>query len=378
MKIVGGQVFNRIKGFENRNLYIQDGKIISESLYEAGQIVEECIDVAGCYVIPGLIDIHLHGCKKVDTCDANLEALDVMTAYEASQGVTAICPTTMSLPQERLLEIMSCLGNYRNEKGAMIVGINMEGPYISYEKKGAQNGNYIRKASVSEFKALQEAAKHQIKLIDIAPEVEGALAFIEQMKDEVVISLAHSTATYEQTREALRKGASHITHLYNAMTGFQHRAPGMVGAAAEDESCYVELICDGIHVHPSVVRSTFKLMGAHRIVWISDSMEATGMPDGRYALGGQEVTVQGAHAFLEDGTIAGSATNLMGCFKVAVQQMGIPLEQAIVCASENPARSIGVFEEMGSLEEGKWANIVILDKKLEVKQVLIKGKVVRQ
>ena len=222
---------------------------------------------------------------------------------------------------------------------------------------------------------MQEAAGGLVKLIDLAPEIEGAMEFIDQVKDEVHVSIAHTTADYDTATEAIHRGVDHITHLYNAMPPFGHRTPGVIGAARDSE-CFVELICDGVHIHPSCVRATFEMFTDKRIVLISDSMMATGMDDGQYELGGQPVTVVGNLATLtEGGAIAGSATNLMDCMRTAVKKMNIPLESAVRCATLNPAKSIGIDDKYGSLEEGKYANAVVLDKDLNIVSIIQKGQV---
>lgn len=225
------------------------------------------------------------------------------------------------------------------------------------------------------YERLQKASNGLFKLVDIAPETEGAMEFIRQVKDEAVISIAHTVADYETAVKAIEHGVSHVTHLYNAMPGYSHRAPGVIGAAC-DHGLHVELICDGIHIHPSAVRTTFKMFGDDKIILISDSMMATGMEDGTYQLGGQDVKVVGNLATLaEGGAIAGSATNLMDCLRTAVKTMGIPLNSAVKCATENPARSIGIYDSYGSISEGKYANVVLLDKDLEIKAVIKKGEI---
>lgn len=334
----------------------------------------EVVDGGGCFMIPGLVDIHFHGCMGDDFCDADEEAIRRMAEYEASVGVTSICPATMTLPEEELHDIMRTAGRYRGESGAKLVGINMEGPFISEKKKGAQAVDHIRKCDAALFGKLQEESGGLIRLVDIAPENDGALEFIREMKDGVVVSIAHTVADYDAAARALEAGASHVTHLYNAMPPLNHREPGVIGAARDDENCHVELICDGIHIHPSVVRATFAMFGAERIILISDSMRATGLTDGKYTLGGQDVYVKGALATLADGTIAGSATNLMDCLRTAVQKMGIPLEDAVACASANPAKEIGIYDRCGSISEGKDADFVLLDRDLSVKAVYIGGR----
>lgn len=336
---------------------------------------EEVIDASGLYAIPGLIDIHLHGCRGYDFCDGTIEALDAITRYQGKNGITAICPTTMSLPEDELARIIKTAKDYENKEGAVLCGINMEGPFISKKKKGAQYGRHILKPDLSVYRRLQEKSDNMIKLVELAPEEEGAMEFIQAVKDEVVVSIAHTVANYDTAIEAFKMGAKHVTHFYNAMPPFLHREPGVIGAASDTKGIYVELICDGVHIHPSVVRTTFKFMTDDRIVLISDSMEATGMPDGRYMLGGQEVILKGKKPTLAvDGSIAGSATNLMDCMKNLVKEIGVPIEQAVRTASVNPAKAIGVFDEYGSLEPGKIANIVLLDQGLNIKAVYIKGK----
>ena len=249
----------------------------------------------------------------------------------------------------------------------------MEGPFISPAKKGAQNGKYIHKPDADMFRRLQEKAGGLFKLVDIAPEEEGSMKFIEALKDEVTISLAHTTADFDIANEAYQKGARHTTHLYNAMPSFSHRAPGVIGAACDNEHVRVELIADGIHIHPAVVRTTFKMFGSDRVVLISDSMMATGLTDGDYSLGGQAVKVVGQLATLADGTIAGSATNLMGCVRSAVKNMGIPLGTAIKAAAVNSAKAIGITDNYGSITPGKKANLVLLDKDLNIVKIFFKG-----
>lgn len=369
MIIKNVQVYREDQTFEPGQIVMEDGKFVETATNDT-----EVVDAEGCFAIPGLVDIHFHGCVGDDFCDAKPEAIQNMADYEASIGVTSICPATMTLSEEDLMEIMEVAAGHQNGQGSKLVGINMEGPYLSTKKKGAQAGTNIRPCNADEFRRLQEASGNLIKLVDIAPESDGAMEFIEEMKDQVVISIAHTTADYEIAKEALDKGASHITHLYNAMPPLNHREPGVIGAARDDENCHAELICDGVHIHPSVVRATFAMFGADRMILISDSMRATGLTDGKYTLGGQDVFVKGKLATLKDGTIAGSATNLMDCMKTAVQKMGIPLEDAVACASVNPAKEIGIYDTCGSITPGKAADLVLLDKDLNVKAVYIDGK----
>lgn len=370
MIIKNGKVFTEEGIFVEKELYIDGDKISST-------VIGEVIDAAGLYVIPGLTDIHFHGCVGYDFCDGTKEALEHMAEYELSNGITTICPASMTFSEEQLTDIFANAANYKSEKGATLVGINMEGPFISMEKKGAQNGEYIHRPDADMFERLQSAANGLIKLCDIAPEVEGAMDCIEKISGKVTVSLAHTAADWDIATEAIQKGAKHVTHLYNAMPPYSHRAPGVIGAACDNEQVMVELICDGIHSHPSTVRTTFKMFGDDRIVLISDSMEACGLEDGQYSLGGQEVTVKGNLAILTKlGNIAGSVTNLMKCMRKAVKEMGIPLESAVKCATMNPAKAIGIYDTYGSLTPGKQADVVLLDEDLEIRYIIKSGEIV--
>lgn len=334
----------------------------------------DVIDFADCYAIPGLTDLHFHGCAGYDFCDGTPEAIQAIAHYEASKGITQICPATMTFPEGELIRIGNAAANYKNESGAVLCGINMEGPFISHSKKGAQNESYIHTPDAAMFRRIQAASNSLYKLLDLAVEEPAAMNCIKELNNEVVLSIAHSNATYEQAQAAIDAGVTHVTHLYNAMSPYTHRSPGIIGAACDNDKVHVELICDGIHIHPCVVRNTFKMFTDERIILISDSMMATGLENGEYSLGGQAVTVNGNHATLHDGTIAGSATNLMDCVRILVKEMNIPLESAIKCAAVNPAKEIGIFYEYGSITPGKKANIVLLNKDLSLRMVLINGK----
>ena len=371
---------------KNVKVFREDGSFVPGEIYVNGQNFAdqadgqdaEVIDGKGCYAIPGLTDVHFHGCVGYDFCDGTTEAIQAMADYELENGVTTISPATMTLSEELLTKIAHAAAEYKSEKGAELVGINMEGPFISMEKRGAQNPAYIHKPDVEMFRRLQAVSGNLFKLCAIAPEEEGAIDFIKELKDEVVLSVAHTTADYETAKAAFDAGARQVTHLFNAMPPFTHRAPGVIGAACENDAVRVEMICDGVHLHPSVIRAAFKMFGDDRIVMISDSMMATGKPDGTYALGGQSVTVRGNVATLtEGGAIAGSVTNLMNCVRYVVKTAGIPLESAIKCAAVNSAKSIGIYEKYGSISAGKVANLVLLDEELNITHIIQKGNVVK-
>ncbi len=341
----------------------------------------EVVDGEGCYAIPGMIDIHFHGCKGYDFCDGTKEAVEEIAKYEASIGVTAISPATMTLPIETLEDILSNAADYRkkqqkgqNTSAADLVGINMEGPFISKVKKGAQDDRYIIPCNAKIYDKFQKAAKGLVKYIGIAPEESETIEFIKAVKDEVTVSLAHTNADYDTAKAAFDAGAGHAVHLYNAMPAYTHREPGVIGAVADSEHVMAELICDGVHIHPAAVRTTFKMLSEDRLILISDSMRATGMPDGRYTLGGLEVEVKGNRARLvSDGALAGSVTNLPDCVRTAVKEMKIPLETAVACATMNPAKSLGEYDKYGSITPGKKADIVLWENDLELKAVIKDG-----
>lgn len=373
-RIINGTIFDEAGSFAADTLYVLDGRIATEQEYAAAPGEEEIIDAQGCYVIPGLTDIHFHGCVGCDCCDGTAASFRAIAEYELKNGVTTITPATMTLSEEMLMKIAEAAADFEDENGAVLAGLYMEGPFISMEKKGAQNGLYIHKPDVAMFERLQAAAKGKFRTVVVAPETEGAMDFIKALRGKVNISLAHMTADYETACEAIACGATEITHLYNAMNPFTHRAPGPIAAAADSETCRAELICDGIHIHPAVVRTTFRMFGDDRMILISDSMRAAGMPDGEYDLGGQQVFVTGKRAVLADGTIAGSATNLMDCMRTAVRDMHIPLASAVKAAAVNPAKAVGIYDEYGSLTPGKYANVVLLDEELGLRQVYKNGK----
>lgn len=337
---------------------------------------EKVVDATGCYVIPGLTDIHFHGCDGYDLCDNSLDACQAIAKFCLKQGVTSICPATMTLPADELTNICKTVADFHAYQQttacstqADFIGIHLEGPFINAEKRGAQNKSYIQNPAPSLIRQWLHASDGLVKLISLAPELPDALTCIHDLKDRVSFSIGHTNADYTTAKAAMDAGALHVTHLFNAMPPFHHRDTGVVGAAFDTEDCYAELICDGIHVSAPAVRAVFKLF-ENRVILISDSMRATGKPDGTYTLGGQPVTVTGKQALLSDGTLAGSVTPLFDCLKTAVS-MGIPLETAVAAATIHPCRSIGVDHLYGSITPGKKAHLLLLNKHtLEIKAIL--------
>lgn len=371
MRIINGSVFDG-EGFVERDVYADGGRFVEEAARAEGG---ETVDASGCYVIPGLVDLHFHGSAGADISDGDLVGLHKMGAYEASRGITALCPATMTLPEDVLMRAAQAASAYEPAADeAALVGINMEGPFISPSKVGAQNPDYVRNPSAEEFRRLQEAAGGLFKLVDIAPEEPGAEEFIREMADEVRISLAHTCTDYDTAVRAFELGARQLTHLYNAMDPMHHRKPGPIPAAVEHGEVTAEIIADGVHIHPAMVRLAFQLFGDDRMILISDTLRAAGLEDGTYDLGGQDVTVRGPVATIDNGALAGSVSDLMRCLTVAVRDMGIPLASAVKAASANPARALGLDAERGAIEPGKVADAVLLDKEtLDLRAVVLRG-----
>lgn len=370
MRLVGGLLFDPVSGFAPGTLCIENGRIAAEAGGDA-------FDAHGCYVIPGLTDLHFHGCRGADFSDGGEAGLGIMADYALSRGITQICPAGMTLPPEDLLRVCAAAASYAESGagGAELVGINLEGPFLSPEKKGAQKGDWLLPPDFSLFRRLADASGGLVKLVTVAPELPGALDFIRRASELATVSVGHTAADYGAALAAFDAGARQVTHLFNAMPPFLHRAPGVIGAASDRPDVRAELICDGVHLHPATVRAAFRLFGKDRVVLISDTMRAAGMPDGRYTLGGQDVTVRGPRAALADGTLAGSVTDLMACMKMAVS-FGIPLADAVTAAAVNPARVLKIDDRFGSLDAGKEANLVVLDAGLGIRAVVFRGEVV--
>ena len=356
-----------------------DVKIDGEKISKIGNFSsEDGLDLTGLVVMPGLIDMHIHGCGGADTGDATPEALETMSQTLVENGVTSFCPASMTLSFEELTKIFANIDAMKDKVGgAYIHGANMEGPYIAMSKKGAQNPLYVRNPDKEEFKKLYEGCNGAIRVVDIAPECDGGDEFIKEIQPICPVSIAHTDAGYDDAVHAIELGVRHITHLFNAQSGLHHRKPGVVGAAFDvgrANGVRAELICDGFHIHPATLRIAFREMGEDGTVIISDSMKAAGCPDGDYDLGGQPVYVRDGKALLADGTIAASTSNVYKELKNVIS-FGIPEKQAVKSATINPAKAIRVDDKTGSIEEGKLADILVVDKDYNIKLVIVKGEI---
>lgn len=348
--------------FKNLNI---DGEIV-DIICEDGIItfIGTCdldgIDFSGRKAYPGLVDIHTHGMKGIDTMDRDINTL---AQFYAKSGTTAFMPTTMTSDNISIKKVLK--SDIKVKDGADVIGYHLEGPYINAEYIGAQNPAYLRLPDTEEIKEFENIA-----MITIAPEIEGAMEFIR--KSNAVISLGHTSADYDTGVMAAKSGAKCLTHTFNAMKPIHHRMPGLVGAAF-DTDMYVQVICDGIHIHPSVIRMLYKMFGADRMVLISDSIRATGLCDGEYDLGGIMMTVKDGIARTKDGALAGSTSTLFDCVKKAIS-FGIPEKDAFRMASETPSKLMGI--KKGKFAIGYDCDIIILNNLYEIKNVILKGNLI--
>ena len=336
----------------------------------------DAIDLQGATVIPGLCDVHNHGNSGEDFSDGDYEGLVKITKYLASQGVTSFAPASMTLPYDVLEKAFATgrkLADQQPEGCSRLMGIQMEGPYFSEKKKGAQNGAYLKTPDYEGFKKLYDECGGLVRIVDLAPELADSKEFVEKASKLCTVSVAHTDSDYDHAKMAFDAGATHLTHLYNGMPSIHHRNPGVIPAAVENPNVRAEIICDGLHIHPASVRLAFTMFGADRMIIISDALRCCGMPDGEYELGGQQVFLSGGIAKLSDGTIAGSATNLFECMRRAMS-FGIPEEDAVRAASYNPACSLGVQDKIGTIETGKLADFVVCNSDYSEKTVYIGGK----
>lgn len=375
MKLSGSAVLTP-EGFRPGTVTVENGIIQAVETDRAPEN-SESYDAGNGYILPGFLDIHIHGYAGADMSDGSVEGIGRMAKALAQEGVTGFLGTTMALPESSLMQVADSYRQYREapeSDGAQLFGVHLEGPFFSQAKRGAQAPEAVIDPDEGFFTRLWEAFDGDVKLMAMAPELPGAMELIRLASQKCRVSLGHTQADYDTACQALSNGADHITHLYNAMPPFVHRAPGVIGAAAE-KARFCELIGDGQHLHPAVVRQTFRWFGGEKICLISDCMRAGGLPDGAYTLGGQAVTVKNGRATLHDGTLAGSVTSLGECVRRVIR-MGVPKEEAIWSATLRPAQSVGLDTLTGSLTPGKRADVLITDENFIPRLVLVGGRVV--
>ncbi len=354
------------------DLEIESGRI-KEILPRGAK--EGGLDLSGLLILPGFIDQHIHGCAGADTCDDDPEAMKTMSSYLASQGVTSFCATTMTIPFSRIEKILENARRFQdsNYKGAALAGVHLEGPYLSAGRSGVQNPDYIRKPDFEEFRSLAGRFPGLVRIVDVAPETEGAADFIRKAAELCTVSFSHSAADYERTKESFSEGISQVTHLFNAMTGINHRAPGAAVAVFDDGQVKAEIICDGLHVHPAVLRMAFSLLGENRTIIISDAMRAAGRPDGEYLLGDQTVRVMNGRTYYGDGRMAGSTTSIHKEIRNLLSY-GIPFSRVIRSATINPAVQLGMDSMTGSIEKDKYADLAVVDAGMNIRKVFVRGR----
>lgn len=367
----GGRVFTGEK-FEQTDVRVEDGKIEKVGAGLSEKAGEEVIELGEDLLIPGFIDLHTHGCMGYDFSTADREEIDKMCAFYFSKGITSVAGTTMTMGYEDYKKAAETIGDYMEQvENHNLIGINMEGPFLSAAKKGAHDPQYIIDVSQEKMDELNKLARGYFLIVDVAPERPGAIEFIERNSKDFVISVAHTAADYEKAMEAFGAGATEVTHLFNAMNGLGHRDPGVPGAAFAS-GANVEMICDGIHIHPTVMKMVYRMMGDHLMV-ISDSMSAAGLQDGEYVLGGLPVYVKEGKATLKDGTIAGSTTDMLKEMGVWMDQCGLTMEEILPCMTIHQAVAVRMEDKIGSIECGKAADLVVISPEREIRAVYKNG-----
>ena len=359
---------------------IKNGKIVDILPEESVDLdnFNEVIDGEGNFLAPGFVDIHNHGNSGYDVMDSTEEALDNIGRFHLKNGVTSYLGTVITSSYEDIIKAAKNVVDYKNKESlSQIIGIHLEGPFFSVEKKGAQPEIYIKRPDMEATKKIVEASKGMLKMVSVAPEIDGALEVISYLKENNVnVTMAHTSATYEEARRGVDFGISIATHIYNGMRSFSHREPGVIGLSLVDDRVYCEMIYDRIHLHDGAVKIALKMKGLDRIILISDAMRAAGLEDGDYELGGQKVIVKNGAARLENGSLAGSTLNLRDAVHNLIKYLDIPIHEAVRMASLTPAKAINIDKNKGSIEIGKDADLILIDKDVKILDTIVAGKTV--
>lgn len=363
--------------FFGYGVVVEQDKIVEINIEDNIKIenIDLVIDGKGNFLVPGFVDIHNHGNMGFDIMDSTEDAIDNIGKFHLQNGVTSYLGTVITSSYENMSNAIRNLANYKNKNElSQLIGIHLEGPFFSLDKKGAQPGKYIKKPNMEDIREILNISNGGLKMVSIAPETFGALDIISYLKSkDVAVALAHSNASFEETQIGINYGATVATHLYNGMREFNHREPGIIGAALLDERVYCEIIYDRIHLHDAAVKIAVRMKGADKIVLVSDSMMAAGLSDGDYELGGQKVIVKNSTARLETGSLAGSTLNLRDAVYNMIHYLDIPIKDAIRMASLSPAKAIGINSHKGSIEIGKDADMILIDKDINVLGTMVMG-----
>lgn len=375
--ISGAQVYAEQGILRNASVAVTENKIQQISAVTTLPAQEKLQFPASYHLIPGLIDLHIHGAKGKDIMDGDEVALATVVAALAQEGVTGFLATTMTASQEKISSVLANIAAFakNHSRGAKILGVHLEGPFLAPQKVGAQRADKILTPDIELLKHWQQVSGNLIKLVTIAPELKQSLEFIRFLRQQnIVASMGHTDATYDQAVAAIDAGCTHVTHLFNAMRGLHQREPGLIAAALLAEHVSTELIVDGVHLHPAIVELVLKIK--RNAVLVTDAMRAQCMPDGVYDLGDQHVKVQQGIARLQDGTLAGSTLKMSAALRNLIRFTRCELVDAVKLAAENPAKTLGIFQRKGSIAEGKDADLVVLNEKLEVVLTVVEGEVV--
>lgn len=375
----GMKVYTENKILNDAEIVIEENKIsaISESPISHAEKVSFPSNYS---LVPGFIDLHVHGARGADVMDGSLEALDVISKALLEEGTTSFLATTMTADVLQIEKVLETANTFSKQAilGANCLGVHLEGPFISHEKIGAQNTKHILNPDVELIKKWQAISDNLIKLVTLAPELSQAQTLINFLVNEdIIASIGHTNASYEETQQAIKAGCQHATHIFNAMSGMQQRAPGAVTAALLAENVFAEMIVDGVHLHPAIVELIVKLKGADKLLLVTDSMRAKCLCDGNYELGGQKVHVKSNEARLDNGVLAGSVLKMTDAIKNVMKFSGCDLQAASKMASENPARALNIFSSKGSIAIGKDADLVVLDDKYNLVMTICRGVVVK-
>lgn len=359
---------------EKGSVLVENGKI--KEINPSNVNDTEVIDAEGLYLSPGFIDVHIHGAGGCDTMDGTVESINTIAKTIVQHGTTSFTPTTMTVAAEDIRKSMEVIKKLKEEgtEGANVLGAHLEGPFISPKAIGAQNPNFLLAPSVENYNKIVVDYSDAVVSITMAPEVEGAKELIKYLSDNgVTVSMGHTKATYDEAIEGIKCGACHSTHLYNAMTPFTHREPGVVGATF-DTDITTETISDGIHISYPALRTAYKQKGTDKVLLVSDAMEACGMPDGQYSLGGQDVIVKNGAARLLDGTLAGSVLTLDKAVKNIYNNSNYPLNEVVRMATYNGAKHCHVEDHKGLIKEGYDADLILFNEDIEIQKVFVNGK----